>query len=88
VFLKWFNKFLCLPGVVYGVYNEIPPWAEHERDVTGESNTFGLRTAQGLVQFECENSFIKQQWVDAVQNLLRQADDAKSENSLESLNFY
>lgn len=64
----------------------MPPWVEYERDDRGETNSFGLRTAQGLVQFECENSFTKQQWVDGVQNLLRQADDANQiEKSLESL---
>ncbi|XP_078155801.1 uncharacterized protein LOC144551622 isoform X2 [Carex rostrata] len=73
-------------SVVYGVYNEMPPWVEYERDASGETSSFGLRTAQGLVQFECENSFTKQQWVDGVQNLLRQADDANQiEKSLESL---
>ncbi|KAJ4784598.1 auxin canalization protein (DUF828) [Rhynchospora pubera] len=76
-------------SVVYGVYSEILPWAEHERDVTRETNSFGLRTAQGLVQFECENSFTKQQWVDSVQNLLRQVDDVcQIGNSIESLKLF
>jgi hypothetical protein len=37
-----------------------------------ETCSFGLSTAQGLVEFECDSSASKQKWVDDVQNLLRQ----------------
>ncbi|BAT12044.1 Os10g0560000, partial [Oryza sativa Japonica Group] len=47
---------------------------------------FGLSTAQGLVEFECENSTSKQRWVDDVKNLLRQvAAEEQVENKLGSV---
>jgi len=68
---------LCLSvwlvvGVVYGVYSELPTWAEPGKDSMEETCCFGLSTAQGLVEFECESSASKRKWVDDVQNLLRQ----------------
>ncbi|KAG1362155.1 VAN3-binding protein [Cocos nucifera] len=59
-------------SVVYGVYDEVPACSGRERDCAEERCCFGLRTAQGLIEFECENTTSKQKWVDAVQNLLRQ----------------
>ncbi|KAJ3681899.1 hypothetical protein LUZ60_014472 [Juncus effusus] len=76
-------------SIVYGAYNEIPPWAEQDKDGSVETNCFSLRTAEGLIQFECENSFTKQKWIDGVQNLLKQADCANQiENSFESVKLY
>ncbi|CAD6204479.1 unnamed protein product [Miscanthus lutarioriparius] len=60
-------------SVVYGVYSELPTWAEPGKDSTEETCCFGLSTAQGLVEFECDGNASKQKWVDDVQNLLRQA---------------
>ncbi|KAJ1296272.1 hypothetical protein BS78_01G287600 [Paspalum vaginatum] len=60
-------------SVVYGVYSDLPTWAEPGKDSVEETRCFGLSTAQGLVEFECESSASKQKWVDDVQNLLRQA---------------
>ncbi|XP_062204857.1 VAN3-binding protein-like [Phragmites australis] len=60
-------------SVVYGAYSELPTWAEPGKDSMEETCCFGLSTAQGLVEFECESSASKQKWVDDVQNLLRQA---------------
>ncbi|KAG0550243.1 hypothetical protein BDA96_01G322800 [Sorghum bicolor] len=60
-------------SVVYGVYSELPTWAEPGKDSTEETCCFGLSTAQGIVEFECEGNASKQKWVDDVQNLLRQA---------------
>jgi hypothetical protein len=64
--------------VIYGVYSELPTWPELGNDSKEETCCFGLNTAQGLVEFECESSVSKQKWVDDVQSLLRQAsvDDA------------
>ena len=51
-----------------------------------EKCCFGLSTAQGIVEFECQDSTSKQNWVDDVQNLLRQvAPDDRVGNKLESL---
>uniref|UniRef100_A0A0D9XMF1 PH domain-containing protein n=1 Tax=Leersia perrieri TaxID=77586 RepID=A0A0D9XMF1_9ORYZ len=72
-------------SVVYGVYNELPIWVEPGRQFTEETCCFGLSTAQGLVEFECENSTSKQKWVDDVKNLLRQVSaDVEVENKLGS----
>ncbi|KAK3157125.1 hypothetical protein QOZ80_2AG0116490 [Eleusine coracana subsp. coracana] len=60
-------------SVIYGVYSELPTWAEPGRDSREETCCFGLSTAQGLVEFECESGTSKQKWVDDVQSLLRQA---------------
>ncbi|XP_072986990.1 VAN3-binding protein [Typha latifolia] len=59
-------------SVVYGVFDELPAWPGHEREIPEERCYFGLRTAQGILEFECENRISKQKWVDGVQNLLRQ----------------
>ncbi|XP_074560539.1 VAN3-binding protein isoform X2 [Curcuma longa] len=66
-------------SVVYGVYDEIPAWPECAKEFMEERCCFGLRTAQGLIEFECENDTSKQKWVDGVQNLLRQASSAVGE---------
>ncbi|TVU31707.1 hypothetical protein EJB05_23416 [Eragrostis curvula] len=60
-------------SVVYGVYSELPTWSGLGKGSMEETRCFGLSTAQGLVEFECENGTSKQKWVDDVQNLLCQA---------------
>ncbi|XP_008796117.2 VAN3-binding protein-like [Phoenix dactylifera] len=74
-------------SVVYGVYDEVPAWSGREWDCAEERCSFGLRTAQGLIEFESENRTSKQKWVDAVQNLLRQVTGSEEqvEHSLEVL---
>ncbi|URE29900.1 Plant pleckstrin region [Musa troglodytarum] len=70
-------------SVVYGVYDDVAAWPER----AGERCCFGLRTAQGSIEFECENSVSKQRWVDGVQNLLKQAsgDAEQVEHAMELL---
>ncbi|CAM0956206.1 unnamed protein product [Alopecurus aequalis] len=72
-------------SVVYGVYSELPTWViEPGKAFMDEKCCFGLSTAQGLVEFECQDSASKQNWVDDVQNLLRQvAADDKVEPAVE-----
>ncbi|XP_042430387.1 VAN3-binding protein-like [Zingiber officinale] len=75
-------------SVVYGVYDEIPAWPECAKAFMEERCYFGLRTAQGLIEFECENETTKQKWVNGVQNLLRQVSSSvgeKIEQSMELL---
>ncbi|CAN6279430.1 unnamed protein product [Urochloa humidicola] len=76
-------------GVVYGVYDDIPAWpAAHEGGgSTAEACYFGLRTAQGLLEFQCESRAQRQEWVEAVKNLIRQVagGTAQLEHSFESL---
>lgn len=56
--------------IVSGVYEDIPAWpATAGRNIGAH---FGLRTAQGIIEFECENEILKQTWVDGVRNLLHQ----------------
>lgn len=79
-------------GVVYGVYDDIPAWPAHEEGGGVESSApetchFGLRTAQGLLEFQCESRAQRQDWVEAVKNLIRQVagGTAQLEHSFESL---
>lgn len=58
--------------VVCGVYEDIPAWpAKAGRSIGAH---FGLRTPQGIIEFECENQILKQTWVDVVRNLLHQVE--------------
>ncbi|THU55218.1 hypothetical protein C4D60_Mb11t04260 [Musa balbisiana] len=76
-------------GIVYGVYDGIPAWSGCARECAEQRCYFGLRTAQGLIELECENSVSKQKWVDGVQNLLRQVsgEAEQIEHSMELLNL-
>lgn len=78
---------MMILGVVYGVFDELQPWTRQMRESTEEKCYFGLRTAQGLIEFECENRSEKKNWVGGVQNLLRQVAGGtdRIEHSLESL---
>ncbi|KAG0488626.1 hypothetical protein HPP92_007437 [Vanilla planifolia] len=60
-------------SVVYGVDDEAPAWLANEANINeGKGCTFGLRTAQGIMSFECDDCASKQKWVDGVQSLLLQ----------------
>ncbi|KAM0864309.1 hypothetical protein ACQ4PT_044002 [Festuca glaucescens] len=71
-------------SVVYGVHDDTPDSAAA---AASEKRHFGLRTAQGLVEFECESRLHMQEWVESVKNLLRQAagGTAQLEHSFQSL---
>ncbi|KAM0920673.1 hypothetical protein ACQ4PT_007361 [Festuca glaucescens] len=81
--------------VVYGVHDDAPAWPGHgsvgmpgsATAALSEKRHFGLRTAQGLVEFECESRKHMQEWVESVKNLLRQAagGTAQLEHSFQSL---
>uniref|UniRef100_A0A0E0CPB6 PH domain-containing protein n=1 Tax=Oryza meridionalis TaxID=40149 RepID=A0A0E0CPB6_9ORYZ len=85
-------------SVVYGVDDDVQAWpAPHPcgggavpptpETASSEKCQFGLRTAQGVVEFQCESRAQKQDWVESVKNLLRQAagGTAQLEHSFESL---
>jgi hypothetical protein len=77
-------------SVVYGVQDDTPACSVGMRDsaaAASEKRHFGLRTAQGLVEFECESRMHAQEWVESVKNLLRQAagGTAQLEHSFQSL---
>lgn len=58
--------------VVYGVCDETAAWPYRKEREFSEEVYFGLKTAQGLLEFKCKNKVHKQRWVDEIQNLLRQ----------------
>ncbi|XVF51767.1 hypothetical protein PTKIN_Ptkin04bG0211000 [Pterospermum kingtungense] len=74
--------------IVYGVCDETSAWPYRKERETSEELYFGLKTGQGLIEFKCRNKVQKQQWVDGIQNLLRQVSYAEAADlSLESLSL-
>ncbi|KAA0039725.1 VAN3-binding protein-like [Cucumis melo var. makuwa] len=58
--------------VVYGLCDETSSWPyERKRDISNEIY-FGMKTAQGLLEFKCKNKNHKQSWVQGIQSLLHQ----------------
>ncbi|KAJ6804458.1 VAN3-binding protein-like [Iris pallida] len=77
-------------SVVYGVSDEVgaPRWRRGPDAGAEGTRSFRLRTAQGLLEFECKNRSIRQDWVDGVKNLLlqvRNKDGDKLDKALELL---
>ncbi|KAF5734908.1 hypothetical protein HS088_TW15G00405 [Tripterygium wilfordii] len=72
--------------VVYGVCDETGAWPyKRERENT-EEVYFGLKTAQGLLEFKCKSNIHKQRWVDGIQNLLNRVSCSNSmEETMEFL---
>ncbi|CAI0509266.1 unnamed protein product [Linum tenue] len=57
--------------IIYGVCDETIAWPyRKERESSGELY-FGVKTAQGLLEFKCKSKIQKQKWVDGIQTLLR-----------------
>ncbi|ERM98700.1 VAN3-binding protein [Amborella trichopoda] len=62
-------------SVVYDVCCDIPAWPGREREENGEQRAyFGLKTARGLVEFECKNKTEKQMWTDGIRQLILRQD--------------
>ncbi|XP_010053494.2 VAN3-binding protein [Eucalyptus grandis] len=57
--------------IVYGLCDENSAWPYRKERDNPEEVFFGLRTAQGFLEFKCKNKAHKQRWVDAIYNLLR-----------------
>ncbi|KAJ4838542.1 hypothetical protein Tsubulata_032873 [Turnera subulata] len=75
-------------GIVYGVCDEIMAWPYRKDREPPEEVYFGIKTAQGLLEFKCKSKIQKQKWVDGIQNLLRQVNSAEAaECSLELLSI-
>ncbi|RVW50593.1 VAN3-binding protein [Vitis vinifera] len=73
--------------VVYGVCNETAAWPFRKERENIEAY-FGLKTAQGFLEFKCKSKIHKQTWVDGIQNLLRRVSCIEAtEHSLEILNI-
>ncbi|KAG8659479.1 VAN3-binding protein [Manihot esculenta] len=74
--------------VVYGVCDETTAWPYRKEKESSEEVYFGLKTAQGLLEFKCKSKIHKQRWVDGTQNLLHQVNSVEaSERSLEFLSL-
>lgn len=74
--------------VVYGVCDETTAWPYRKERESSEEVYFGLKTAQGLLEFKCKSKIHKQRWVDGIQSLLRQVSCVEAtEPSLEFLNI-
>ncbi|KAK6947568.1 Pleckstrin-like, plant [Dillenia turbinata] len=73
--------------VVYGVCNEIASWPFRKERESLEVY-FGLKTAQGFLEFKCKNKLHRQKWVDDIQNILERANCIEfAQNSLRFLNI-
>ncbi|GAB2300853.1 hypothetical protein Dimus_034887 [Dionaea muscipula] len=70
-----FSKDKCL---VYGVSDQIATFPFPNKECDNVETYFGLRTAQGFLEFKCNNKNHKQQWVDGIQNLLYQVGSLES----------
>ncbi|CAA7391622.1 unnamed protein product [Spirodela intermedia] len=72
--------------VVYGVCGDCPAWPGRREEGPDGRSYFGLRTARGLLEFECETKICKQRWIDGVEGLLSLAGGSGGiENSVELL---
>ncbi|GKU95573.1 hypothetical protein SLEP1_g8913 [Rubroshorea leprosula] len=75
-------------GVVYGVCDETMAWPYKKERENSDELYFGLKTAQGILEFKCKNKIQKQKWVEGIHNLLHQVNYSETtELSLESLNI-
>jgi hypothetical protein len=80
-----FESRLIIVGVVYGVCNEDSAWPYRKEREASEDLYFGLKTAQGLLEFKCESKLHKQKWVDGIEFLLGRVNSA--ETTEKSMNF-
>ncbi|KGN50261.1 VAN3-binding protein [Cucumis sativus] len=74
--------------VVYGLCDETSSWPyERKRDISNEIY-FGMKTAQGLLEFKCKNKNHKQSWVQGIQSLLHRVNCIETtRRSLQILSF-
>ncbi|RDX89170.1 VAN3-binding protein, partial [Mucuna pruriens] len=74
--------------VVYGVCDKDNAWPYRKEREASEELYFGLKTAQGLLEFKCHNKLHKQKWVDGIEFLLRRVNSVEAtEHSLEFLSI-
>ncbi|CAJ2645826.1 unnamed protein product [Trifolium pratense] len=74
--------------VVYGVCNEDSAWPYQKEREASEELYFGLKTAQGLLEFKSESKLQKQKWVDGIEFLLGRVNSAEAtEKSMNFLNI-
>lgn len=63
--------------VVYGVCDDIAAWPYKREWEISEELIFGLKTAQGLLEFKCKSRIHKQRWVEGIQSLLRRVSNVE-----------
>ncbi|XP_042504419.1 VAN3-binding protein-like [Macadamia integrifolia] len=73
---------------VYSVCDEISAWPTMKEKEGVEGDCFGLRTAQGLLEFRCKSKVQKQKWVDGIRSLLHQAGCIKETDNLHGIVKY
>lgn len=77
-----------LLGMVYGICDKDGAWPYQKEREASEELYFGLKTAQGLLEFKCKSILHKQQWVEGIESLLRQLNLTEAtEHSLETLSI-
>ncbi|KAG4378974.1 hypothetical protein GLYMA_17G142900v4 [Glycine max] len=73
--------------VVYGICDKDGAWPYRKERKTSEEY-FGLKTAQGLLEFKCDSKLHKQKWVDGIGCLLRRVNSIEAtERSLDLLSI-
>jgi len=82
VFLEFgsltFIACIIIIGVVYGICDKDGAWPYRKERKSSEEFYFGLKTAQGLLEFKCESKFHKQKWVDGIGCLLRRVNSVET----------
>ncbi|XP_028762642.1 VAN3-binding protein isoform X1 [Neltuma alba] len=74
--------------IVYGICDKDAGWPYQKEREASEELYFGLKTAQGLLEFKCKSKLHKQQWVEGIESLLRQLNSIEAtERSLDSLSI-
>lgn len=74
-------------GTVYEIIHDSSSWPFRKERENMELH-FGVKTAQGLLEFKCRNKVDKQKWVLGIQNLLQRRNlSEEAENSLRMLHI-
>ncbi|KAI9076560.1 hypothetical protein K1719_041546 [Acacia pycnantha] len=74
--------------MVYGICDKDTAWPYQKEREASEELYFGLKTAQGLLEFKCKSKLHKQQWVEGIESLVRQLNSLEAtESSLETLSI-
>ena len=83
-----FIVYIIILGVVYGICDKDGAWPYRKERKTSEEFYFGLKTAQGLLEFKCDSKLHKQKWVDGIGCLLRRVNSIEAtERSLDLLSI-
>lgn len=78
------KKEKCL---AYGVCDQVTLWPKGKERENLETY-FGVKTAQGFLEFKCKSKGHKQQWVDGIQKMLEKVGCVEDlENSLQRLHI-